>query len=148
MMATATCAWESPDSEGPLPVQFFAARRGNVQPISRLMVAMLREAIGSFQRLLFDQSARGRRMFSEVEAWLMVEDGDAPLRFEDVCDLLGLDPSYLRQRLREWRARQLARAQTARVRARRLRQPATRAGAPASTTGTQRNDARRSCARR
>jgi hypothetical protein len=110
------------------------------------MVAMLREAIGSFQRLLFDKSARGRRLFSEVEAWLMVEDADAPLRFEDVCDLLGIDPSYLRERLREWRARQLARAHTAR--ARRLRQPVTRAGAPASTTGTRRNDARRSWAPR
>jgi hypothetical protein len=79
----------------------------------------------------------------------MAEHEDAPLRFEDVCALLGLDPSYLRQRLGEWRAQQMARARMARARAERLRRPAVRAGAPASTTCVRTNasiSAGRSCA--
>ena len=38
----------------------------------------------------------------------MAENDVTPLQFSDVCDLLGLEPDYLRSRLREWRARQVA----------------------------------------
>jgi len=41
--------------------------------------------------------------------WIMAENDVTPLQFSDVCDLLGLEPDYLRSRLREWRARQVAR---------------------------------------
>ena len=39
----------------------------------------------------------------------MAENNVTPLQFSDVCDLLGLEPDYLRSRLREWQARQVAR---------------------------------------
>ena len=45
----------------------------------------------------------------------MAENDFTPLRFSDVCDLLGLEPDYLRSRLRAWQAREVARARTGHV---------------------------------
>ena len=32
----------------------------------------------------------------------MTDDDDLPFSFNHVCDVLGLDPGYLRRRLRRW----------------------------------------------
>jgi len=92
-----------------LPEQVFTVRRGKTQPMRRLMTAVLRDAIGCFQRHLLDSTHRGQRLFRDAEQWIMAESDVTPLRFPDVCDLLGLEPDYLRSRLREWQARQVAR---------------------------------------
>jgi len=76
----------------------------------RLMAAVLRDAVGCFQQHLLDTSQRGQRLFQEAERWIMVENDVTPLQFSDVCDLLGLEPDYVRCRLRAWQARQVARA--------------------------------------
>ena len=93
-----------------LPEQVFTMRRGKTQPMRRLMTAVLRDAIGCFQRYLLDPTHRGQRLFRDAEQWIMAESDVTPLRFPDVCDLLGLEPDYLRSRLREWQARQLTRS--------------------------------------
>ena len=87
-------------------------QRGETQPLRRLMVAVVREAIGCFQRYSLDSTHRGQRLFKDAERWLMVDDTLAPLRFVDICDLLGLDAGYVRRCLREW----VARRQTAAAR--------------------------------
>jgi len=91
-----------------LPEQYLARRQGEQQPLRRLMIALLEDAILTFQRHLFAQSEAGRRLFSEAETWLMDENPGLPLRFEDVCDVLDLDAGFLRRMLRGWRARAVA----------------------------------------
>jgi len=93
-----------------LPDQIFTTRRGKTQPMRRLMTAVLRDAIGCFQKHLLDPTHRGQRLFRDAEQWIMAEDAVTPLQFSDVCDLLGLEPDYVRCRLRAWQARQVARA--------------------------------------
>lgn len=94
---------------GILPAQYIAQRQGAHQPLRRLMIAMLEDAIRTFQRYLFTQSKSGRRLFSEAEAWLLDEGRDVPLRFADVC-VLELDAAFLRRALRSWRERARANA--------------------------------------
>ena len=96
-----------------LPDQLLTARDVNAEPIRALMIAVLRDAIDCFRKHLLDQSRRGRRLFREAEAWLMAESEHTPLEFERICEGLDLDPDYVRGRLREWRARQLAQARKA-----------------------------------
>jgi len=93
-----------------LPVQYISQRRGEHQALRRLMIAMLEDAIRTFQRYLFTQSKAGNRLFTEAETWLLDEGLDVPLRFADVCDVLELDAGFLRHALRRWRERALASA--------------------------------------
>jgi len=97
-----------------LPAQFFAARRGDTHAVRHLMLAVLEDAIACFQRFGFDRSRHGQRLFREAETWIMgAGDEDVPLRFEEVCAALQLEPEYVRGRLRAWRARTIARIRTA-----------------------------------
>jgi len=97
-----------------LPVQFFATMRRRLPNKTgeyRLLVAVLEEAIQCFQQHASATGRRGRRLFAEVETWIMDEsiasrtNRNAPrLSFEYICGVLGLDPGWLRQGLQRWRA--------------------------------------------
>jgi len=97
-----------------LPVQFFATMRRRLPNKTgeyRLLVAVLEDAVHCFQQHASATGRRGRRLFGEVERWFMDEsaapasNGNAPrFSFEYICSVLGLDPAWLRQGLRRWRA--------------------------------------------
>ena len=87
-----------------LPAQFFVARHGKEQSLRRLMIAVLEDAIRTYQRYVCAETRHGRRLFRDAEAWLMEPDDSSPLRFESVCGVLDLDPGYVRRWLHDWRA--------------------------------------------
>ncbi len=100
-----------------LPVQFFSPRHQLLGKVGeyRLLIAILEDALACFQRYAGGKSRRERRLFKEAEGWIMLADnrharpGDdtAPaFSFEYVCDVLGIAPDPLRQRLRRWREAQ------------------------------------------
>ena len=93
-----------------LAEQFHAPRLGSQQALRRLMIALLEDAVHTFQRHLLAESEHDRRLFREVETWLMDDGRDAALHFEDVCDALDLDADFLRSALRRWQANELASA--------------------------------------
>ena len=70
----------------------------------RLLVAVLEDAIRTYQKFAFSGTRRGRRLFAEVHTWLTNPDTDAALSFSYVCEVLGIDPDYLRGSLERWRA--------------------------------------------
>jgi hypothetical protein len=87
-----------------LPVQF--ADHDTNQGEKRLMLAVLEEAVATFQRNTHAKTRRGQRLFREVEEWIQSEDVSWTFAFENVCHTLGLDPEYLRgglERLKERR---------------------------------------------
>ena len=87
-----------------LPVQF--ADHDTNQGEKRLMLAVLEEAVATFQRNTHAKTRRGQRLFREAEEWIQSEDVSWTFAFENVCHTLGLDPEYLRgglQRLKERR---------------------------------------------
>jgi len=69
------------------------------------MIAVLDDAIRTYQRYVFAGTRQGRNLFREAEAWLMEPDDASPLCFESVCAVLDLDPGWVRRWLRSWRAR-------------------------------------------
>jgi hypothetical protein len=95
-----------------LPSQFFASLRRRAVTMSgeyRLALAVLEAAVNDFQKYVFTRDGLGRRIFGEVYAWLM-SDGDLDpeaggLTYSYVCDVLGLDPDYIREGLERWRQR-------------------------------------------
>jgi hypothetical protein len=77
-----------------LPVQF--AGHDTWQGEKRLMLAVLEEAIATFQHDLEAKTRRGQRLFREAEDWIRSTDTSWTFAFENVCHALGLDPEYLR----------------------------------------------------
>ena len=69
------------------------------------MLAVLEEAVTTFQRNVFESRGRGRRLFLEVAAWIAADDTASAFSFVSVCQALDLDPSYVRAGLRRLRQR-------------------------------------------
>ena len=73
------------------------------QPEKRLLLALLEGAVGDFQKYAAASTGRGRRLFADVSAWFASTSHERFLDFENICDGLGLDPSFLRSGLHHWR---------------------------------------------
>jgi hypothetical protein len=93
-----------------LPIQYFETvhRKSALDPERRLMLAILEDAIACFQKYTFAQRRRGKLLFSEAEEWIEEKSSDYIFSFENICEVLGLDAEYLRQGLRLWKQRELA----------------------------------------
>ena len=75
-----------------------------IQPEKRLQVAVLADAVLTFQRWAGVADPRARRLFAEVDGWFASDDTDGPFTFIAICDSLSFDPAYIRRGLRDWRA--------------------------------------------
>ncbi len=84
--------------------QYFAGvRRSLCEPEQRLALAVLESAIRDLRgtgATQYRQSAAFRR--SEAVAWLL-SAGNEPFSFEFVCEMLVIEPGYLRKGLLTWR---------------------------------------------
>jgi hypothetical protein len=89
-----------------LPVQL--ADPHTKQGEKRLMLAVLEEAVGTFQRNVHAKSRRGQRLFREAEEWIASPDTSWMFAFESICHTLGLDPHYLRGGLESLKERRAA----------------------------------------
>ena len=88
-----------------LPAQFFDRVQidASLQPEKRLMLAVLEDGVGTFQKYSGAPGRRARRLFTEVEEWFASDELEWPFAFVNVCQALGLEPQYLRRGLRSWR---------------------------------------------
>jgi hypothetical protein len=67
--------------------------------------AVLREAIREYQKFARYQSRRGVKLFHDVDQWFSVDDRDSCFSFINVCQILDLEPTYIRTGLQMWRER-------------------------------------------
>ena len=88
-------------------------------PRNRLMLAVLEDALVTFQRGLNSARAEQRRRFYEVDHWVASKDTDWPFSFENICSCLGIDADYVRCGLR--RMKRAAYERSTRLRPRGLR---------------------------
>jgi hypothetical protein len=113
-----------------LPVQFHNARvdKATAEPLRRLMVAILVDAIRCFQtKLALRQPAR-RQEFAEVRSWIFSDVDNGCFSFRAVCDALGIDPKAIRKRIAEWEEMRCAGDKSRRI---------IRRSAPAATTSVK-----------
>jgi hypothetical protein len=109
-----------------LPSQFFAAMRKKVPQEAeyRLILAVLQDAVECFQKHLFSRDHKARQLFEDAEAWIVSDDRDWPFSFVNICEILNVQPEYLRRGLRAWQDREYR------------TRPRFRMLAPRSTAGT------------
>jgi len=88
------------------PCQMYSKPRHG-EPERRLMLAVLTDAIETYLRrdAATVTSQAIRRELRDVRNWIQSEDVSWPFSFLNVCHALGIDPTFLRRGLRDWRRR-------------------------------------------
>jgi hypothetical protein len=100
---------EFSQTEGILPFQFFGNRRSirSIEPLRRLMVAMLVDAVRVFQTKFEARQPSTRQEFAEVRRWIFSDDESGMFSFKPVCEALEIDPGTIRKGLVRWQQKRL-----------------------------------------
>jgi hypothetical protein len=69
-------------------------------PEMRLIAAVLEDAIDCYLKNGAVSTRRGKRIFGEAEQWIFSQDDDWFFGFENICEMLKIDPDYIRRVLR------------------------------------------------
>lgn len=90
-----------------LPSQFFAGmqQKGFIEGEKRLVAAVLADAVECYMKQIDTTDPRGRQLFEEAEIWIFTENRGWFFSFDSICEILGLDPTYLRRGIAEWSKR-------------------------------------------
>jgi hypothetical protein len=80
-----------------LPSQFF--RHTLATPETRLLLAILEEALNTRQRYLAATDPRSLAVLAEVEAWFLSDDAARLCAFVAICNTLEIEPTWMRGRL-------------------------------------------------
>jgi hypothetical protein len=75
-----------------------------LQSECRLLMAVLLDAVRAYKKYAFSGNRRGRRLFCEVEDWLLGDDDAPAVPFERLCQLLDLDAERIQRHLSSWRS--------------------------------------------
>ena len=72
-------------------------------PEKSLMLAVLLDAVESFQKYAFLRDKYANRLFRNTEDWIFQNNHAWPFSFINVCEALEIDPQYLRKGLLHWK---------------------------------------------
>jgi hypothetical protein len=92
-----------------LPGQYHDGfKRQTLEPERELILAVLEDAVVCFQKYLRSAREKEKRLFEDTEEWFVSDDREWIFSFINICDLLGLDPDYVRKGLWRWREAAIA----------------------------------------
>jgi len=78
-------------------------RRTVLEPEKSLMLAILEDAVRSYQENLLSRQKRAKKLFEDAAEWIAETGSEWIFSFESVCDALGLNPAYVRRGLLQWK---------------------------------------------
>lgn len=89
-------------TEAILPTQYWgdSAADGRSAPERRLLLAVLEDALITLLQHRGRDALASRRLVTETEKWIASDRRQSPFEFAGLCDVLGVDPSYVRGLLR------------------------------------------------
>jgi hypothetical protein len=98
-----------------LPIQYFEAMRKKhlLEGEKRLILSVLEDAIECFMKCIDASTSKGQRLFRDADEWIAHEDKRWVFSFDNVCDMLDINPEYMRRGLRDWKQRKLEAMQRA-----------------------------------
>ena len=110
-------AWKSPaqgtsfvsQSNSPVALEYVETvrRKSHLEPEKELMLAVLEQAIVSFQTNFFKKTRRQENLFREVEQWIWSDNNHWLYSFDTICETLDISPTFLRSKLLAWQQAQL-----------------------------------------
>ena len=100
-----------------LPIQYFEAMRRKhlLEGEKRLVLSVLEDAVECFMKCIDSSTNKGQRLFRDAEEWITLEDKKWVFSFDNVCEMLDVNPEYLRRGLRDWKVRKLDAIERARI---------------------------------
>ena len=92
-----------------LPIQYFEAMRRKhlLEGEKRLILSVLEDAIECFMKCIDASTSKGQRLFRDADEWIAHEDKRWVFSFDNVCDMLDINPEYMRMGLRKWKDKRL-----------------------------------------
>jgi hypothetical protein len=92
-----------------LPIQYFEAMRKKhlLEGEKRLILSVLEDAIECFMKCIDASTSKGQRLFRDADEWIAHEDKRWVFSFDNVCDMLDINPEYMRGGLRRWKEKRL-----------------------------------------
>jgi hypothetical protein len=98
-----------------LPIQYFEAMRKKhlLEGEKRLILSVLEDAVECFMKCIDSPTSKGQRLFRDADEWINLEDKHWVFSFDNVCDMLDINPEYMRRGLRQWKERRIAAIQRA-----------------------------------
>ena len=72
-------------------------RSEHLEPEKALLVAILEDAIHTYRKYRASRDRVGKERFREAEQWVMGGSDEWIFSFNNVCELLGLNPDYVRR---------------------------------------------------
>src|SRR5579872_256251 len=98
-----------------LPIQYFEAMRRKhlLEGEKRLILSVLEDAVECFMKCIDSPTNKGQRLFRDADEWISLEDKHWVFSFDNVCEMLDINPDYMRRGLRQWKERKMAAMQRA-----------------------------------
>jgi hypothetical protein len=98
-----------------LPIQYFEAMRKKhlLEGEKRLILSVLEDAVECFMKCIDSPTNKGQRLFRDADEWIGLEDKRWVFSFDNVCEMLDINPDYMRRGLRQWKERKLEAMQQA-----------------------------------
>jgi hypothetical protein len=95
-----------------LPIQYFEAMRRKhlLEGEKRLILSVLEDGIECFMKYLGAPTSKGQKLFRDAEEWINLHDKQWIFSFDNVCDMLDINPDYMRRGLQSWKRRKLTEA--------------------------------------
>ena len=98
-----------------LPIQYFEAMRKKhlLEGEKRLILSVLEDAVECFMKCIDSPTNKGQRLFRDADEWISLEDKHWVFSFDNVCDMLDINPDYMRRGLKRWKERKIEAMQRA-----------------------------------
>jgi hypothetical protein len=92
-----------------LPIQYFEAMRKKhlLEGEKRLILSVLEDAVECYMKCIEAATSKGQRLFRDADEWINLQDKRWVFSFDNVCEMLDIDPEYMRTGLRKWKATRL-----------------------------------------
>jgi hypothetical protein len=92
-----------------LPIQYFEAMRKKhlLEGEKRLILSVLEDAVECYMKCIEAATSKGQRLFRDADEWINHQDKRWVFSFDNVCEMLDIDPEYMRLGLRKWKATRL-----------------------------------------
>ena len=76
-------------------------RSEHLAPEKALIAAILEDALHEYRKYNRSRSPKDKERFREVAGWITHRGNDWIFSFDNVCELLDLDPDYVRRGIRQ-----------------------------------------------
>ncbi len=92
-----------------LPIQYFEAMRRKhlLEGEKRLILSVLEDAIECYMKCIDSATNKGQRLFRDAEEWINLEDKRWVFSFDNVCEMLDINPEYMRTGLLRWKGQKV-----------------------------------------